>query len=223
MNTLVVAAHPDDETYGAGGTILKRVARGDRVFVLILTDGVTARHNEVERQKAAAREACALLGVEEVLFAGFPDQRLDSLPLLDIIKPITDAIHTYQPTVVYTHHGGDLNQDHRRVFEATLVAVRPVGENPVRSVLSYEVPSSTEWGPPYASWAFMPSVFQDIAAVLDEKIEALKPYTRTFQSEVRPFPHPRSLEAVRICAQQRGIAVGVAAAEAFALIRQLDG
>ncbi|MDX1524074.1 MAG: PIG-L deacetylase family protein [Anaerolineae bacterium] len=218
---LVVSAHPDDETYGVGGTIISHVARGDAVFVLILTDGVTARHNEIEQQKTAAEQACTRLGVTEVCFARLPDQGLDGLPLLDVIRPISGAIREFQPEIVYTHHRGDVNQDHRRVFEATLVAVRPVGQNPVRRVLSYEVPSSTEWGPPCADWVFTPNVFENIAPFLDQKLAALAMYTQTHESEVKPFPHPRSLEAVRIYAQQRGVSVGMLAAEAFMLLREL--
>ncbi len=219
---LVVSAHPDDETYGVGGTILSHVSRGDAVFVLILTDGVTARHNEIEQQKTAAEQACACLGVAKVCFAQLPDQGLDGLPLLDVIRPISGAIREFQPEIVYTHHGGDVNQDHRSVFEATLVAVRPVGHNPVQRVLAYEVPSSTEWGPPCGDWVFRPNVFANIAPFLDQKLAALEMYSKTYESEVKPFPHPRALEAVRIYAQQRGVSVGMLAAEAFMLLRELQ-
>jgi len=218
---LVVAAHPDDETYGMGGTIVNHVRQGDQVSVLILTDGVTARHNVTEPQKVAARKACATLGVQDVRFIGLPDQGLDGLPLLEIIKPISESIKELLPRVVYTHHRGDANQDHRAVFAATLVAVRPFGENPVEKVLSYEVASSTEWGPPFTEWAFNPTVFIDITATLETKLKAIEAYRETFQSEVKSFPHPRSPEAQRVYAQSRGISVGMLAAEAFILVREL--
>jgi len=218
---LIVGAHPDDETYGVGGTILKHTTRGDAVSVLILTDGVTARHNEVEMQKAAARRACERLGITDVRFAGLPDQRLDSLPLLEVIRPIHAAVRELTPEIVYTHHRGDVNQDHRTVLAATLVAVRPLDSNPVKRILSYEVASSTEWGPPFTEWAFLPNVFVDISTTLEAKLKAVEAYREAFQSEVKPFPHPRSPEAVRIYAQQRGITVGMQAAEAFVLIREL--
>ena len=218
---LVIAAHPDDETYGLGGTIARHVRQGDLVSVLILTDGVTARHNVTESQKAAARQACAALGVDDVHFAGLPDQRLDGTPLLEVIKPIHKLVKELRPQIVYTHHRGDANQDHRAVFAATLVAVRPFGTNPVEQVLCYEMASSTEWGPPFTEWAFLPNVFVDISATLEAKLRAVQAYRETFQSEVRPFPHPRSPEAVRIYAQQRGVTVGMQAAEAFALVREL--
>ncbi len=218
---LVVGAHPDDEVLGVGGTIVRHLDRGDSVCVLLMTDGVTARHGETEPQKSAARRACALLGVEDVRFVDLPDQRLDGMPLLEVIRPIAAAIRDLEPHVVYTHHRGDANQDHRAVFAATLVAVRPCGEHPVERVLSYEVASSTEWGPPCPDWAFLPSVFVNIAKTLDAKVAAFEAYRQTFESEVRCFPHPRSTEAVRIRAQATGVVAGMAAAEAFMLIRAL--
>jgi LmbE family N-acetylglucosaminyl deacetylase len=218
---LVVAAHPDDEAYGLGGTIVSHVRQGDQVCVLFLTDGVTARHNVTEPQKAAARKACDALGVHAVHFADLPDQRLDQLPLLEITKPISHWVRELRPQVVYTHHRGDANQDHRAAFAATLVVVRPFGENPVERVLCYEVASSTEWGPPYAEWAFQPNVYVDIQSTLECKLRAIEAYRETFQSEVKPFPHPRSPEAARVYAQQRGITVGMQAAEAFMLVREL--
>jgi LmbE family N-acetylglucosaminyl deacetylase len=218
---LAIAAHPDDETYGLGGTIARHVQQGDYVSVLILTDGVTARHNATELQQVVARKACAALGVDDVRFAGLPDQRLDALPLLQVVRPIQELFVELQPQVIYTHHRGDANQDHRAVFAATLVAVRPFVGNPAQRVLCYEMASSTEWGAPYAEWAFVPNVFVDISVTLETKMRAVEAYRGTFQSEVRPFPHPRSPEAVRICAQQRGVSVGMQAAEAFVLFREL--
>lgn len=218
---LVIAAHPDDETYGAGGTIARHTRQGDQVTVLLLTDGVRARHEVIKPQQDAARMACRELGVKDVRFAGLGDQQLDGLPLLDVIRPIEMVIKELRPQIVYTHHRGDANQDHRAIFAATLVAVRPFGANPVEQVLCYEVASSTEWAPPYPEWAFLPNVFVDIAPTLDMKLAAVEAYRYTFQSEVKPFPHPRSPEAVRIYSQQRGISVGLHAAEGFALVRQL--
>ncbi len=221
QQVLIIAAHPDDESYGLGGVIGRHVAQGDSVSVLILTDGVTARHNATDLQQDTARKACAELGVDDVHFAGFADQRLDAMPLLDVIEPIQELIGDRQPRVVYTHHGGDVNQDHRMAFEATLVAVRPFGANPVERVLCYDMASSTEWGPPFESWSFLPNVFVDIEETLETKLSAIEAYRETFQSEVKPFPHPRSPEAVRIYAQRCGIEVGFQYAEAFVLVREL--
>jgi len=156
-----------------------------------------------------------------VHFAELPDQRLDGIPLLEVIEPIHKLVKALHPRVVYTHHCGDANQDHRAVFAATLVAVRPLGDNPPRRVLCYEVASSTEWGPPFTGWSFTPNVFVDTSATLDVKLRAIEAYRETFQSEVKSFPHPRSPKAVRIYAQRRGISVGVPAAEAFVLLREL--
>ena len=218
---LVVAAHPDDEVFGVGGTIARHVRQGEQVSVLILTDGVTARHNVTEAQEEAARKATRVLGVQDVHFANLPDERLDAMPLLEVIEPISQLVKELRPQVVYTHHRGDTNQDHRVVFAATLVAVRPFDGNPVERVLCYEVASSTEWGPPFTDWASLPNVYVDVSGTLEAKLRALEAYRETFQSEVKPFPHPRSPEAVRVYAQQRGITVGMLAAEAFVLVREL--
>lgn len=218
---LVVAAHPDDETYGLGGTMARHVANGDSVTVIIMTDGVTARHNVLEPQKEAARNACKVLGIEDVRFADLPDQKLDVTPLTDIIDPIMKLVREIQPQIVYTHHRGDANQDHRRLFEATLVAVRPFGNNPVEQVFCYEVASSTEWGPAFIEWAFLPTVYVDINPFVAQKRKAIEAYRATHESEVKPYPHPRSPEAMEIYNQQRGISVGMESAEAFMLMRQL--
>lgn len=221
-SVLVIAAHPDDETFGVGGTIARHVEQGDRVAVLIVTDGVTARHDKTDPQKRAAERAARALGVHDLEFGDLPDQRLDSLPLLEVIRPIAASVRAARPQVVYTHHRGDANQDHRTIFAATLVAVRPVGDNPVERLLCYEVASSTEWGPSYPDWAFLPNVYVDIGGTLERKLKAVEAYRDTYQAEVKPFPHPRSPEAVRIYAQHRGITVGLLAAEAFVLTRELD-
>lgn len=220
-NVLVIAAHPDDETFGVGGTIARHAAHGDRVTMLILTDGVTARHAETGPQKEAARRAIQILGARQVYFGELPDQRLDSLPLLEVIRPISQLIRDLRPEWVYTHHRGDANQDHRATFAATLVAVRPVEGSLIERVLCYEVASSTEWGPPYSEWAFIPNLFVDVGATLETKLQAVDAYRDTFESEVKPFPHPRSPEAVRIYAQNRGTTAGIPAAEAFVLMREI--
>jgi N-acetylglucosamine malate deacetylase 1 len=216
---LVVAAHPDDETFGLGGTIARHAQQGDTISVLFLTEGVTARHNVTKPQKIAAQKACAALGVEDVRFAGLPDQRLDGMPLLEVIKHIYELFGEIRPEMVYTHHRGDVNQDHRAVAAATMVVVRPLNGSPVERVLCYEVASSTEWAGPFAESAFLPNFFVDIVDTLEAKLRAVDAYRETFQSEVKPFPHPRSPEAVRLYAQQRGVAVGTMAAEAFVLVR----
>lgn len=220
MRVLTVAAHPDDETLGAGGTMAWHAARGDTVWVCILTDGVTSRHGHVGQQAECAKRACDTLGVDRLVMVGLPDQRLNTLTLLDVITPIEDCIDELQPDVVLTHFGGDVNEDHRLVSRATMVATRPVAGNSVKRVCTFEIPSSTDWAPPVAGSIFAPNVFVDISETLDTKLTAMKAYADTFVSEVRPYPHPRSLEALTVYAQRHGVVSGVRAAEPFMLLRE---
>lgn len=218
---LVITAHPDDETYGLGGSIMKFKDQGHEVSVFIMTDGVTARHNVKSLQKQAAENACKKLGVDNIIFGDLPDQRLDEIALLEVIKPISKVISDIKPNIVFTHHGGDANQDHRTIFNATIVATRPFGVNPVKELYTYEVASSTEWAPPLKHWMFQPNYYIDISKYINGKVEAALEYSKTFQSEVPPYPHPRSPQAIKIYAEKRGIEVGYKMAEAFQIIRIL--
>ncbi len=220
---LVIAAHPDDETLGVGGTILRHKNDGDYVAVYIATDGVTARHDQMNRQKLAAEEACAILKVDELIFGEFPDQQLDVIPLVKLAKALTVVVNKVCPDIVYTHHFGDVNQDHRRLFEATLIATRPVNNSPVKEVYTYEVGSSTEWSCAIEGWTFKPTVYVDISPYVKEKLKALSCYSNTFESEIPPFPHPRSVEAVENQGKKRGVDVGLCAAEAFVALRVIRG
>jgi len=221
MNVLVVAAHPDDETLGVGGTIARHVENRDEVRVCILTDGVTARHGHTALQQERASEACRVLGVKNVAFFGLPDQHLDALPLIDVIRPIEQSVQEFRPVIVYTHFNQDANQDHRIAFQATIVATRPSGADGVKRVLCYETASSTEWAAPFTGNVFAPNVFIDIGATLSKKLEAMQMYVGTHVSEVKPFPHPRSFEAIETYAKRHGIVVGLTAAEPFMLVREL--
>lgn len=218
MKILVIAAHPDDEVLGLGGTIAKHVNKGDEVYVCIVAEGATVRYERgmINELKKYALQASEILGVKKVHFLGFPDQKLDTLSLIEIIKPIEKIISNIEPEIVYTHHYGDLNKDHQIVFEATVTATRPIG-NKIKKVLCYETPSSTEWSPPITKCAFMPNVYTDISDTLQKKIEAMMAY----KSEVRNHPHPRSIETLRINAQYQGSKIGVKAAERFMLIREI--
>lgn len=220
MRVLTVAAHPDDETLGAGGTMAWHAARGDTVWACILTDGVTSRHDQVDLQADCARRACAALGVERLVLVGLPDQRLDTLSLLDVITPIEQCIAELEPDVVLTHFPGDVNEDHRLVARATIVATRPVPGSPVRKVCSFEIPSSTDWAPPIPGSVFTPNLYVDIDETLDTKLVAMKAYADTHVSEVRPFPHPRSIEALTAYARRHGAASGLLAAEPFMVLRE---
>lgn len=225
MRLLVVAAHPDDEVLGCGGTLARRSQEGHEVYVALLGEGITARHPEPDRApreellrlQAASRQAAAELGVREVFRFGFPDNRLDSVPLLELVRPLERLVSDLRPEVVLTHHASDLNVDHGLACRAALTATRPVPGCPVREVLAFETPSATGWSFGQIGPAFEPTVFVDVAATLGRKLRALDAYA----SEGRPFPHPRSPEALRALAAWRGSAVGVAAAEAFVLLRAL--
>jgi len=156
-NVLVVAAHPDDEVIGCGGTIARHADTGDRIQVLIVAEGATSRHKKRNRNIAAdelkslikaTHNAAEILGVQEVEFLSLPDNRLDSLDRLDLIKCLEEHFDRYKPEIIYVHHSGDVNVDHRRIHEAVITACRPIPDQTVRKLLSYEVASSTEWQPP---------------------------------------------------------------------------
>lgn len=226
QNVLVVAAHPDDEVLGCGGTIARHADSGDPVHVLIVAEGATSRQQQRDRDEVdgylsalakAAQTAGAILGVAGVELLDLPDNRLDSLDRLDLIKRIEERIARYQPQVVYLHHAGDVNIDHRRLHEAVVTACRPTPGQPVRRLLSYEVASSTEWQPPGSAPAFQPNWFVDITVEWARKRQALEAYA----AEMRPWPHARSIAALEHLARWRGAQVGVEAAEAFCLLRQL--
>lgn len=226
QTVLVVAAHPDDEVLGAGGTIARHADDGDVVQVLIVAEGATSRQGQRDREEAAielsslakaAHMAGNILGAAAVELLSFPDNRLDSLDRLDLIKEIKRRIDMHQPQVVYTHHSGDVNIDHRRLHEAVVTASRPIPGQPVQRLLSFEVASSTEWQPPGSAPAFQPNWFVDISAQWERKRQALEAYA----TEMRPWPHARSIEALVHLARWRGAQVGVEAAEAFCLLRQL--
>ena len=225
-SVLVVAAHPDDEVLGCGGTIVRHAEAGDQVQVLIVAEGATSRLQQRDRGQAsnelsalaqAARNAGAILGAAGVELLDCPDNRLDSLDRLDLIKRIEARMERHQPQVVYVHHAGDVNVDHRRLHEAVVTACRPTPGQPVRQLLSFEVASSTEWQPPGSALAFQPNWFVDITSQWPRKREALAAYA----SEMRAWPHARSIEALEHLARWRGAQVGVEAAEAFCLLRQL--
>lgn len=220
MRILTVAAHPDDETLGAGGTMAWHAARGDTVWACVLTDGVTSRHDQVERQLDCARRAGDTLGLDRLVLVGLPDQRLDTLSLLDVIGPIEQCVEELRPDVVLTHFAGDVNEDHRLVARATMVATRPVAGSSVRRVCAFEVASSTDWAPPIAGSVFTPNLYVDISETLETKLTAMKSYADTYVSEVRPYPHPRSMEALTAYAQRHGVAAGLLAAEPFMLLRE---
>jgi len=218
---LVIAAHPDDEILGCGGTIAKLVKDGWEAFTLILGEGVTGRERKRDANKKAddlkslkdhAIKANEILGVKEVFFKDLPDNRFDRLAMLDIVKVIEEIIEEVKPEIIFTHFKDDLNVDHQITYEATITAARPLPGQVVRQIYSFEVLSSTEWRYPVS---FSPDVFFDISRTVDLKLEALSEYA----SEMREFPHPRSLEGAKSNAKVWGMKVGVRSAEAFMAVR----
>lgn len=216
---LCVAAHSDDESLGCGGALAKHVAAGDAVMVITLADGVTSRSAipkvSIERRRQCVA-ALTVLGITQYAFGDWPDNQLDTVPMLSLAKDIEDAVNKFEPSIVYTHHGGDLNVDHQRVAEATLVACRPQPGSKVKRVLHYEVPSSTEWSPLWRGW-FQPNYFVDIDGFMGKKLGAFGCY----HEEVREWPHPRSIEAITSLAKWRGASVGLRAAEGFVCARSI--
>ena len=235
MKILIIVAHPDDEVLGMGGTILKHAKNGDDVTVAYLTTGITSRRSltysntssyelskseisKMEKQiidlQSDAKKALKILHAKKSIFFDFPDNEMDSIPLLKIIKKVEKLISKEKPDIVYTSHFKDLNVDHRTVFEAVITACRPFAFS-VKEILCFETLSSTEWT---FSYDFQPNYFVNIEKELDSKIKAMKVY----KNELRKFPHPRSLENIKISAQRWGTVSGFKAAEAFQIIRKFE-
>lgn len=219
-NTLVVAAHPDDEALGCGGTIASLVAAGNHVHVVFLTDGVGARATkasspEANRRREAAVAAGRILGVSSAVHLDFPDNRLDTVALIDVVQAVERIVRDIRPDTIYTHHADDLNIDHRVCHQAVLTACRPQPGHMVKAIFGFEIASSTEWA--FSSPAFDPRYFVDITDHLDTKLESLAAY----QDEMRPAPHPRSAASIDALAHWRGATVGYEAAEAFSVVRQI--
>ncbi|WP_108649718.1 PIG-L deacetylase family protein [Dongshaea marina] len=217
----VIVAHPDDEVLGCGGTIARHIAEGDEVSIIIMTDGVSARESQQQaaqlqqRQDASVR-ALAELGIDEesVHRFNFPDNQLDTLPLLEVTQTIEKELNKIQPSVVYTHYAQDLNIDHRIVNQAVLTACRPQPGSPVKKLLTFEVLSSTEWqSKSYPT--FTPNYIVDISNYWESKLRALKQY----DEEIRSFPHSRSYETIKSLATTRGAMYGLQMAESFYIER----
>jgi LmbE family N-acetylglucosaminyl deacetylase len=217
---LIVAAHADDEALGCGGTIARHVAEGDVVHAIFLADGVSSRQGanseELKRRLSATEKARQILGITSIEFLGLPDNRLDSVALIDVIQPLESAISRINPQIVYTHHNGDLNVDHKVAHQAVMTACRGLPNSSVREILTFEVMSSTEWNSPN-HLPFLPNLFIDISNYLDKKASSLEAYNL----EMRPSPHSRSIEHIINLARHRGYCVGVNAAEAFMVMRIL--
>lgn len=217
MRILVIAAHPDDEAIGCGGTIAKHTKMGNEVHLCIVTKGYTPDWSEeyLKNRQKEIRKASEVLGIKRTYRLGFPTVKLDTVSQKELNDSILKVVNEVKPEVVYIPHRGDLNKDHRLVFDASLVATRPIN-NPIKRILSYETLSVTEWG--QAIEPFVPNVYIDISETIGTKIEAIKAYV----GELKQYPHPRSLEIIEALAKKRGSEVGVKLAEAFVLIRELN-
>jgi len=216
---LVVAPHPDDEVLGCGGAIARHTDCGDDVHILVVTraDPELYPDDDEDDFRQEVKAAHQLLGVASTTYLDFPAPRLDTIAGYQLADAIAQVIRQIQPHTIYLPHHGDLHTDHQRVYQATLVASRPINGCSVRQLLCYETLSETDWSPTRADSVFIPSVFVDIEHHLPTKLKAMTCYS----TELKPFPHPRSLDALEALARVRGATAGLAAAEAFAVVRQI--
>lgn len=219
-NVLVIAAHADDEALGCGGTIAKHVAQGDLVNLIFMTNGVGSRDNnsgsDTALRASALSQAMAVLAVNEYKCFDFPDNQMDSIPLLTIVKAIEEVINKFQPSIVYTHFSHDLNIDHQITHQAVMTACRPISSSSVKEIYSFEVLSSSEWNSS-SQTNFQGQCIVDISQYWHKKAQALQCY----QEELRDFPHSRSLKCIEALATLRGATHGFAKAEAFQVERIL--
>ncbi len=215
---LVVVAHADDEALGCGGTIARHVAEGDTVYVVFMADGVSSRVDAdgtaLVARNQAAETARVILGVKENFYLGLPDNRMDSIPLIDVVQKLEPIVDMLQPNIVYTHHHGDLNVDHRITHKAVMTACRPLPGSSVRAIYAFEVMSSTEWATTTAE-PFLPNYFVDISGYLAKRNDVFNAY----HMEMRKAPHSRSIEHLTNLASHRGQSVGILAAEAYMSLR----
>ena len=236
MNILVIAAHPDDEVLGMGGTIKKYTKLGHNVKIVIMATGITSRrtieyknsidykldqkilptlNKQISQLRNESKKAAKILGVKNIEFLNFPDNEMDLMSNLEITKSIEKIINSFQPEIVFTHHSNDINIDHKICHTSTLTATRPKKNSIVRKVFSFEVPSSTEWSFPSN---YFPNVFVDISKEISVKKRALQVY----KNEIQKFPHPRSTEAIEIISKRWGSVCGFNHAESFFLVRDIE-
>ncbi len=226
---MVIVAHPDDELLGLGGTINKLINEFSvETHLVILGEGITSRsesrdisywNDELEIHRSNILKAQESIGYHSISLYDFPDNRFDSIDLLDIIKVIEKEKKQFNPNVIFTHHGGDLNIDHQKTFEAVITSCRPLESELVKTIITFETPSGTEWRASSDPRHFVPNLFFEISL---ENLEAKVKGMESYEFESRKYPHPRSPESLKIYAQRNGIIVGVPLAEAFCLIRHIS-
>jgi len=210
---MVIAAHPDDEVLGCGGVMALHIRAGHDVSVVIAAGRSAEESGTGRSQSSMTQQALAELGVKDIAQLGLPDQKLDTLPILQIVQLLEREVERVLPTVIYVHHHGDVNRDHRVIHEAAMVATRPTRDH-INVVYAYETASSTEWGYPRS---FNPDTFVDIGDVLEMKTRAMELYS----DELRDYPHPRSIEGLRAKAVHTGVANCLGPMEAFVTIRRI--
>ncbi len=222
---LVVAAHPDDEILGVGATVANLVDKGYKAYALILAEGQTSRWKQrkeasgeiIKELHIDALKAAKHIGYTETFFLNYPDNRMDSIDILDVVKSIEDKIKKIQPEIIFTHYSGDLNIDHQITSKAVRTATRPIGKEIVKAIYEFETVSSTEWNFGRQERCFNPNVFVDVKNTFQRKIDAMKCY----QTELCEFPHPRSIEMLEVEAKRFGAMIGKECVEAFELVREL--
>jgi LmbE family N-acetylglucosaminyl deacetylase len=236
MKVLVIVAHPDDEVLGMGGTLRKLSVKNHDIKVVFLATGIAARRSDkfrnetkyeinktlikkmeeqIKKLRLDAKRALKILGIKNIEFFDFPDNEMDMVSNLEITKTIENIIKKFKPDVIYTHTKNDINVDHRAIFNATITATRPSTRVNVKKVICFEVPSSSEWN---FGDTFSPNIFVDIKRELSYKKKAI----RAYKTELKKFPHPRSVNSLDIIAKRWGTVSGFEASEAFELIRELD-
>lgn len=225
---LVVVAHSDDETLGMGATIARHIDEGDEVRLIVMTNGVGARNeisieeNElnntnIKKRRDALNKAATILGISQIYPFEFPDNQMDSVPLLDIVKTIESVLAKYPAETIYTHSSCDLNIDHAITHSAVITACRPQPKSSIKKILTFEVRSATEWQASSKA-QFIPNYFIDITHFFEKKVDALNCY----YEELREFPHSRSIKAIEAQAISRGTSIGLAYAEAYYLERLIE-
>lgn len=226
---MLVVAHPDDELLGLGASMHKLIKQFNcKIKVIILGEGITSRSNsrdvkkwkkELTTHKQNIKNAAKAIGYHEVKTYDFPDNRFDSVALLDLVKVIEKEKDDFKPEIIFTHHGGDTNVDHRQTFDAVITATRPMSHEVVKTIIAFETPSSTEWQASTYPNYFKPNLFLEVSKKdVDAKIKGMESY----EFEKRKYPHPRSPKALEIQCQRNGVIVGKEYAEAFMLIRSIQ-
>lgn len=219
MNVLVIAPHPDDEILGCGGTIAKHIAKGHDVYVCIVTRGKLPLFSDegVKIVRKECADAHKYLGVKETIFLDFPAAMLEEIPRHELNDSLCHIVQRVKPEEVYIPHRGDMQLDHKMIADAAMVALRPKYEHVAKRIYAYETLSETGWDIPNTVNEFIPTVYNDISDYLDRKLQAM----RFYQSQLAPYPNPRSIEALEALAKYRGSTVNKKAAEAFSLIREI--